>query len=172
MNYNISHDGDCYYYPSKFALFGNNQLKFPTYPYDRQYHNENTRSKESKIVDFKLIHICPSFRTKERLIHVIDRFFIADKICQNSKLPIQSVLYCKPIWPTPNIPTGDYGEFYSGMSHLEYPKRLLWHSYGNWEVNFIWKCLPKEWQYNSGSFSNRFETIEEVIKSISEYIKI
>lgn len=171
MNYKIEHDGEIYYYPSKTKLIGSSELKFPTFPYERDYHNENTRKDESKVSDFKLIQICPKFRSRDRLIHVIDRFFIADKICQSSKLPIQSVLYCKSIWPTPNIPTGDYGEFYSGMSHLEYPERLLWHSYGWWEVNFVWKVLPKEWQYDSGSFSNRFETFEEAIKSISEYIK-
>ena len=165
MQYKVkfTDEGTCY--PAKQTLLWFSPLKFPVYPYENDTHNENTRNKNQPDDNFKLIHICPRFKTKERLVHVIDRYIIAKKACDLSRLPIQAVLYCKSIWPS-DVTEGDYGEFYSG----ENKERVLWYSTGWWEVNFVFNCLPKDWDYSSGCFRNRFETLESAIQQLSQYI--
>lgn len=150
----------------KKTFFGYRQLILPTYPYDRAYHNWNTKHEEQSLPDFKKIFVCPTFRTKGRLEHVLDTFLIAQKAYRDHNM-VEPLLYCKPIWPFNGF---DEGDCYESNYPLNNPKRVLWNCCGVWEVCFVLKKLPKEWQYASGSFENKFESALSAERALEEYI--
>ena len=161
MNYLIKYD-DGYFYPAKKGAFFCTEMLLPVFPYERDYHNENTREVESEISSFRKIFLAPRFRSKERLRKVVDTFLIAQKAYKGHPI-VEPILYCQ------QTNSGDF-DFFECNYPLNNPNRVLWNAGGVWEIRFILKNLPKEWQYATGHFDNLFHTAMEAESSINSYI--
>lgn len=154
MNYQIKYDG-AYFYPSRKSFF-NRKMLFPTFPYEPNYTNENTREGTQILPNFQANWVCPRFRDKMRCIQVVDRFLFIQKAYSLDTL-IMPVLYCKPIWQKNN----DDGDFFESNYPLENPKRILWNCSGIWEIAFVIKTLPKDICYDTIGFRNLFTSKNE-----------